>query len=754
MIRCNEDACTSRKWTDSGLTTLQVLVVVVDEVPGSSKPVKDPPAVTISAFLLLLIEIVAASGSGHKAESSIARKEKRKMPLPFCFWRYRPTKPYFMYTLKWSVLQYVIFRPAISITGIICERLNVLCESQGFDVHFANVYLEAIDFVSISVALYGLFLFYGLTKEELAGRRPLAKFLAIKLIVMCTWYQSFVFTALEGRVIHATQYWSETNIADGLNALAICIEMIFFACFMWWAYTPAAYRIAGAPATSIWRPLWDSINYSDFALEIWGSLRFFIDYMRGAPETHSSETMKPNFAQAFGLSSGRSGYIKQGYDIRNRTSKHDPSRPTRESYDEEIRLAPYSYEGGPVHSSSVTDIRVHTAEDIIPPSYVNCEKFGIITASGWKAFPNNPKDDPRHETKVYSQLNSVFDAVIETTNSLYPGHTQQFLLVMLSDRPASSERTSRTEPDATFLSTNIARDLNADEKKVPYSWYDIANPAEFKKDPESCIKIRNMATQVVSSLQFIMTVDPLVAFRSVGLCKIPTFACGSRAVESSLLRGCIHEPRPTCTLLRVHCILLAYRAWLGSDHRGLQFFFTPTVQNHGQWSKVHHSQNDYSADSLISRATRVWLVKDEECKESVLKDVWMDTDRLPEHEIRDNLLRDVLKERRSSDIVKSYAHSTGLQADEDRRYGRHHPSHDERFSEFTSGTVFEEHGTDLYGEMSLPNVFKTLSDLVDALDIIHTSGWVHREISCGNVYWLHDPVKGPRESLATLSTAV
>ncbi|KAF5379947.1 hypothetical protein D9757_010279 [Collybiopsis confluens] len=72
------------------------------------------------------------------------------------------------------------------IAGIICEKLNVLCHSQGFNVHFANVYLEAIDFVSISVALYGLFLFYGLTKEELTDRRPLAKFLAIKLIVMCT----------------------------------------------------------------------------------------------------------------------------------------------------------------------------------------------------------------------------------------------------------------------------------------------------------------------------------------------------------------------------------------------------------------------------------------------------------------------------------------------------------------------------------------------------------------------------------------
>ena len=72
-----------------------------------------------------------------------------------------------------------------------------------------------------SIALYGLLLFYGLTKDELVGRRPLAKFLSIKLIVMFTFYQSFVvgfgvvydvlaisyflltqFKALEGKAIH------------------------------------------------------------------------------------------------------------------------------------------------------------------------------------------------------------------------------------------------------------------------------------------------------------------------------------------------------------------------------------------------------------------------------------------------------------------------------------------------------------------------------------------------------------------------
>ena len=44
-----------------------------------------------------------------------------------------------------------------------------------YSIHFANVYIEAIDFASISVALYGLIVFYVLCKDELKGRRPLSK---------------------------------------------------------------------------------------------------------------------------------------------------------------------------------------------------------------------------------------------------------------------------------------------------------------------------------------------------------------------------------------------------------------------------------------------------------------------------------------------------------------------------------------------------------------------------------------------------
>ena len=85
--------------------------------------------IPVCAASLLLIEYVASTAAGHDVDNAMIRKEKSSLPLPFCCWRYRPTKAYFMYTVKvrreircslwmvvltlaqWSVLQYVILRP-------------------------------------------------------------------------------------------------------------------------------------------------------------------------------------------------------------------------------------------------------------------------------------------------------------------------------------------------------------------------------------------------------------------------------------------------------------------------------------------------------------------------------------------------------------------------------------------------------------------------------------------------------------------
>jgi hypothetical protein len=83
--------------------------------------------------------------------------------------------------------------------------------------------------------------------------------------------------------------------------------MIFFSAFMMWSFFPSEYQIPGAPKTGIFRPLWDSINFSDFVVEIWGSLKFFVDYAQHKPNTHSvrvatgADGRKYNFAEAFGV---------------------------------------------------------------------------------------------------------------------------------------------------------------------------------------------------------------------------------------------------------------------------------------------------------------------------------------------------------------------------------------------------------------------------------------------------------------------
>lgn len=71
-------------------------------------------------------------------------------------------------------------------------------------------------------------------------------------------------------------------------------------------------------------------------MEIYESVKFFVDYARGKPNTQSG-SKKADFDQAFGIE----GSGKYAADI---SAKDDPS-PIRQrtSYDDEIHLASYPY---------------------------------------------------------------------------------------------------------------------------------------------------------------------------------------------------------------------------------------------------------------------------------------------------------------------------------------------------------------------------------------------------------------------------
>nr|ODN93168.1 hypothetical protein L203_00437 [Cryptococcus depauperatus CBS 7841] len=239
-------------------------------------------AITLSAFLILLAKLVLMRTGGEKIGLFLRDKKKRRLPFPFLCWRFNPSKPYVWHALIFSVMQFVVLRPLISIAGMICEYCRVLCPGV-FSPHYATVYLEAINFVSISIALYGLIVFYVLCKENLNGMKPLNKFLAIKLIVFFAVYQNFLFSALKTHgVIKGTALWTAANVASGLSALCTTGEMVIFSIYMSWAYSWTDYtdlkrntkrgEINFKPYR---QAIWDTINILDFVGETHRAFKFF-----------------------------------------------------------------------------------------------------------------------------------------------------------------------------------------------------------------------------------------------------------------------------------------------------------------------------------------------------------------------------------------------------------------------------------------------------------------------------------------------
>jgi hypothetical protein len=260
----------------------------------------------IAAFLMLMLQFIGKSVQDQV--SVFARKDKKPLPIPFCCWRYRPSKAYFLVLLKWSVVQYCFIRPALSIAGIVTEAYGVYCSSR-LSYKYAYVYLTSIDFVSISIALYGLIVLYTLVKEDLKGRRPLAKFATIKLGIFLIFYQGFIFSMLANHgVLHATTYWTTENISDGLNALCTTCEMVLIAALQLWAFNWKEYRIdrlsqpdgkANAKGrTNPFTSLLHALNFFDIFVEFWYELVFLFDRIRGKPYTRRDARL--DFVQAFG----------------------------------------------------------------------------------------------------------------------------------------------------------------------------------------------------------------------------------------------------------------------------------------------------------------------------------------------------------------------------------------------------------------------------------------------------------------------
>jgi hypothetical protein len=107
--------------------------------------------IVLASFLMLLIAYISKVDGGLKHEQ-IVRKERHRIPMPFCCITYSPRKPAFQRVLHFVVLQYGVVRFLNSIAGCVAASANVLCPDN-LSPQFAALWLEIIDCASVRYVL-------------------------------------------------------------------------------------------------------------------------------------------------------------------------------------------------------------------------------------------------------------------------------------------------------------------------------------------------------------------------------------------------------------------------------------------------------------------------------------------------------------------------------------------------------------------------------------------------------------------------
>uniref|UniRef100_A0A8C1N428 Transmembrane protein 184bb n=1 Tax=Cyprinus carpio TaxID=7962 RepID=A0A8C1N428_CYPCA len=177
----------------------------------------------------------------------------------------------FLRFCKQATLQFCVVKPLMAVITVILQAFG-----KYRDGDFKNV----ARFVSVSLSLYALFLFYFAARDLLEPYGPMLKFLMVKSVIFLSFWQGMLLAILEKcgtipRINSPDVSVGEGTVAAGYQNFIICIEMFFAALALRHAFT---YKV-----------------YMDKRLDIQGCVPVYGQYGRAPMSISSSlkETMNP-----------------------------------------------------------------------------------------------------------------------------------------------------------------------------------------------------------------------------------------------------------------------------------------------------------------------------------------------------------------------------------------------------------------------------------------------------------------------------
>ncbi|KAJ3557299.1 hypothetical protein NM688_g1547 [Phlebia brevispora] len=377
-----------------------------------------------------------------------------------------------------------------------------------------------------------------------------------------------------------------------------------------------------------------------------------------------------------------------------------------------------------------------------------------ITRKGrWRGFPVDPEATRVPEETCLRNLESVFRSILKAAAT----KTGRRPSLRFQNNPAcvtwSLDRTWDTFPDAFW------------SRESGCSWYDLAVSGEYKKK-ETNGEEHDNAMKVTMSMLNCMRRDPCRRFTfafTVENTRMKLWFCDRAQLLCSTPFNFILDRE-----YLVHfCLSIAYAepdqlGWdptvvLANDRRRYDI----TVLSDKGEARVYRTLELIScsgAQVLLGRGTRVWKVVQVENGEErgnpmVLKDVWANPRRKREGTILDELRKADYSPYSRQDFECAYLSrvldgdvfngpaSTNL--DNTHMFGLEEESASDR--EKRSSSADSWHSTSVLApfpsissEPSLVIIFSAFAQAVTALHLMHIAGWVHRDVSSGNILLAED----------------
>lgn len=175
----------------------------------------------------------------------------------------------FLRFCKQATLQFCLVKPLMSILTLYLMATNRYKDGD-WSLHNSYIYITMIYNISVSLALYGLYLFYQATKGLLAPYEPVWKFLTVKSIIFLSFWQGCLFAILQkaGYLKPLSPELSMGAVAAGYQNFFISIEMLFAAiafryAFPFEIYCYSSNRQSSVTMQSISNSLKETVNPRD-----------------------------------------------------------------------------------------------------------------------------------------------------------------------------------------------------------------------------------------------------------------------------------------------------------------------------------------------------------------------------------------------------------------------------------------------------------------------------------------------------------